>query len=49
MQHLNLKAKVTCLKSKLSKELSLSQYTPYKARCIFDFYANHKDYLIELV
>lgn len=49
MENLTLKAKVTCIKTNLSKELSLSKYTPFKARCIFDFYANHSGYLIELV
>ena len=43
------KAKVTCVKSKLSKTINLDKYTPYKARYIFDFYANHSGYLIELV
>ena len=49
MTNLSYKVKVTCVKSKLSKTINLDKYTPYKARHIFDFYANHRDYLIELV
>ena len=32
-----------------SKTINLDEYTPYKARHIFDFYANHSEFLIELV
>lgn len=37
------------IKSGLSKIVSLDKYTPYEARKLFDFYANHKEYLIEVV
>ena len=41
--------KITCVKSNKSKTINLDEYTPYKARHIFDFYANHSAFLIELV
>mgnify|MGYP003432421892 CR=1 FL=1 len=41
--------KITCVKSNISKTINLDEYTPYKARHIFDFYANHSAFLIELV
>ncbi len=41
--------KITCVKSNKSKTINLDKYTPYKARHIFDFYANHSGFLIELV
>ncbi|MFA7084679.1 MAG: hypothetical protein WC141_09105 [Arcobacteraceae bacterium] len=43
------KAKVTCVKSKLSKTIDFDKYSEYQSRHIFDFYANHSGYLIELV
>ena len=43
------KVKVTCIKSNLSKTIDFDKYSEYQSRYIFDFYANHSDYLIELV
>ena len=41
--------KVTCIKSNKSKTIDLDKYSEYESRYIFDFYANHSDFLIELV
>lgn len=49
MYKINHTVKVSCLKSGLSKMINLDKYTPFKARQIFDFYANHEEYLIEVV
>lgn len=43
------KVKVTCIKSNLSKTIDFDKYSEYQSRYIFDFYANHSGYLIELV
>ena len=43
------KVKITCIKSELSKTIDFDNYSEYQSRYIFDFYANHSDYLIELV
>ena len=43
------KVKITCVKSNKSKTINLDKYTEYESRYIFDFYANHPSYLIELV
>lgn len=49
MTNLSHMVKITCVKSNKSKTINLDKYTPYKARHIFDFYANHSAFLIELV
>ena len=41
--------KVTYIKSKKFKTIDLDKYSEYESRYIFDFYANHSDFLIELV
>ena len=41
--------KITCVKSNKSKTINLDKYTEYESRYIFDFYANHSEFLIELV
>lgn len=48
MYRLSHKVKVTCIKSGLSKMVNLDKYSMYEARKVFDFYANHVDYLIEI-
>ena len=49
MTNLSRVVKITCVKSNKSKTINLDEYTPYKARHIFDFYANHSAFLIKLV
>lgn len=49
MFKLNHTVRVSNIKSGLSKTINLDKYTPFKARQIFDFYANHNQYLIEMV
>lgn len=49
MTNLSHTVKITCVKSNKYKTINLGDYTPYKARHIFDFYANHSEFLIELV
>lgn len=49
MTHLSHTVKVTCVKSKKSKTINLDKYSQYEARYIFDFYANHSSYLIEVI
>ena len=49
MTNLSNTVKITCVKSNKSKTINLDEYTEYESRYIFDFYANHSDYLIELV
>ena len=45
----NHTVKVSHTKSKLCKMINLDKYTPYNARKIFEFYANHENYLIEIL
>lgn len=49
MTNLSNTVKITCVKSNKSKTINLDKYSEYQSRYIFDFYANHSDYLIELV
>jgi len=49
MTNLSHTFKITCVKSNKSKTINLDKYTEYESRYIFDFYANHSSYLIELV
>ena len=49
MTNLSNTVKVTCVKSNKSKTINLDKYTEYESRYIFDFYANHSEFLIELV
>jgi len=49
MTNLSNTVKITCVKSNKSKTINLDKYTEYESRYIFDFYANHPSYLIELV
>ena len=46
---LSHKVKITNTKNNLSKIIDLDNYSEYESRYIFDFYANHSDFLIELV
>ena len=49
MTNLYRTVKVTCVKSNKSKTINLDKYIEYESRYIFDFYANHSEFLIELV
>ena len=49
MTNLSNTVKITCVKSNKSKTINLDKYTEYESRYIFDFYANHSEFLIELV
>ena len=49
MTNLSNTVKITCVKSNKSKTINLDKYTEYESRYIFDFYANHSEFVIELV
>lgn len=49
MTNLSHTVKITCVKSNKSKTINFDKYSEYQSRYIFDFYANHPSYLIELV
>ena len=49
MTNLSNTVKITCVKSNKSKTINLDKYSEYQSRYIFDFYANHSAFLIELV
>lgn len=49
MQKISHVVSIKNIKSGLSKIVKLDKFTPYEARKLFDFYANHNDYLIEVV